>query len=98
MEEDENVIKTKQIDVNDIYYDNYTGYISPHTYIPYISYSTDFNKIDRLEKQIERMAKFINKIDIDEEICKNVKLPVCEKYCHGNCHICIEKYFEKEEN
>lgn len=51
---------------------------------------------EKLKKVINEMAKFINKLDADEEICSKVKLGTCEKYNNGNCEKCIIEYFERE--
>ena len=63
-----------------------------------VTYSNngDYNKIKKMEKQIDRMAEFINKMDVDEEICSKVKLGICEQYNNGNCKECIKKFFEEE--
>ena len=60
------------------------------------NYDNKENEITNLKKIISRMAKFINKLDVDEEICSKVKLGTCEKYNNGNCEKCIIEYFKKE--
>lgn len=64
----------------------------------FVTYSNNgnYNKIKKMEKQIDRMAEFINKMDVDEEICSKVKLGICEQYNNGNCKECIKKFFEEE--
>ena len=50
-----------------------------------------------LKKQLDLMAEFINKQDIDEEICKNNISDLCDEYGTGiNCIKCIKQYFENK--
>lgn len=63
-------------------------------------------KIDDLEKEkqadkeiknkiIDRMAEYINKLDIDEDICtKNIINPELCNEQYSNCKECIKQYFE----
>ena len=47
------------------------------------------------DKIIDKMAEFISKQDIDEDICKNES----GKLCNGegsNCIECIKEYFKEE--
>lgn len=60
----------------------------------YNVYNEDY--VRKMKKQIDRMAEFINKMDVDEEICSKVKLGICEQYNNGNCKECIKKFFEEE--
>lgn len=56
--------------------------------------SADKENIE-LKKQIDLMAEFINKQDIDEEICKNNISDLCDEFGTGiNCIKCIKQYFE----
>lgn len=49
------------------------------------------------DKQIDLMAEFINKQDIDEDICKNNISDLCDEYGTGiNCIKCIKQYFENK--
>ena len=63
--------------------------------------SADKENIE-LKKQLDLMAEFINKQDIDEDICKNNISDLCDEYGTGiNCIKCIKQYFEnkvKEDN
>lgn len=53
-------------------------------------------KIEDLnEKIIDRMAKFIEKQDIDETICKNKSGELCNDES-SNCIECIKGHFKKE--
>ncbi len=54
-------------------------------------------ELDKKDRIIENMTKYISKLDIDEDICsKNIINPqLCnEKY--SNCNECIKEYFEKK--
>lgn len=49
------------------------------------------------DKQIDLMAEFINKQDIDEDICKNNMSDLCDEFGLGiNCIKCIKQYFESK--
>jgi len=54
-------------------------------------------QIRELNAVIDVMAEWINKQDIDEEICKNnIKQPeLCNEY-GTNCRQCIKEYFYKK--
>lgn len=60
------------------------------------------NRIKELEsdkeiknKIIDRMAEYINKLDIDEDICtKNIINPELCNEQYSNCKECIKQYFE----
>lgn len=52
---------------------------------------------DLNEKIIDRMAKFIEEQDIDEDICKNESGKLCNDE-GSNCIECIKEHFKKEEN
>lgn len=55
------------------------------------------SKQEEKDKQIDLMAEFINKQDIDEEICKNNISDLCDEYGTGiNCIKCIKQYFENK--
>lgn len=56
------------------------------------------NKYKEQEKVIELMAKFINNIDIDEDICKVMgEKPYCDEYYNANnCIKCVIEYYEKK--
>ena len=62
----------------------------------------DKEKIKELEsdkeiknKIIDRMAEYINKLDIDEDICtKNIINPELCNEQYSNCKECIKQYFE----
>lgn len=69
--------------------------INTQLYTARWNYSDEqYIKNEKLEKVINEMAKFINKLDVDEEICSKVKLGICEKYNNGNCEKCIIEYFK----
>lgn len=44
---------------------------------------------------IDKMAKFIEKQDIDEAICKNEREKLCNDES-SNCIECIKEHFKKE--
>lgn len=46
--------------------------------------------IEELEKMVELMAKYINKIDVSEDICEGRTM------CDENCEECIKQYFAKQ--
>ena len=55
------------------------------------------SKQEEKDKQIDLMAEFINKQDIDEDICKNNISDLCDEYGTGiNCIKCIKQYFENK--
>ena len=49
----------------------------------------------QLKKQINLMAEYIATLDIEEDICKNIKNDNCDKMNFGECEYCIKQYFEK---
>ena len=52
-------------------------------------------ELQQKDKQIDLMAEFINKQDIDEDICKNNMSDLCDEFGTGiNCIKCIKQYFE----
>lgn len=53
--------------------------------------------IEKQQKVIDEMAKYINKLDIDEDICmKNVaNTELCNEE-YSNCVECIKEYFKKK--
>ena len=55
----------------------------------------DMSKIKNYKKQIELMAEYIATLDIEEDICANVKNNNCDKMSFGECEDCIKQYFEK---
>ena len=62
---------------------------------------TDLVKADReniqLKKQIDLMAEYISKIDIEEDICiKNKTNPDWCNEDYTNCKNCIKQYFERK--
>lgn len=51
-------------------------------------------ELEKKDKIILKMAKFINYVDIDELICKNVK---CDEYeSIEKCEQCIINFFKKK--
>ena len=50
---------------------------------------------DLNDKIIDKMAKFINEQDIDEEICKNENGKLCNDE-GSNCIECIKGHFKQE--
>ena len=46
--------------------------------------------IEELEKMVELMAKYINKIDVSEDICEGRTM------CDENCEECIKQYFAEQ--
>lgn len=62
---------------------------------------TDLVKADReniqLKKQIDLMAEYISKIDIEEDICiKNKTNPDWCNEDYTNCKNCIKQFFERK--
>ena len=58
--------------------------------------SNNLLELQQKDKQIDLMAEFINKQDIDEDICKNNMSDLCDEFGTGiNCIKCIKQYFEK---
>ena len=58
---------------------------------------TVLNLIQKQEKIIDKMAEYINELDIDEDICtKNVINPQLCNEEYSNCKECIKEYFKKE--
>ena len=56
-------------------------------------------KIDNKDKIINEMASYISNLDVDEDICKKVKISSCadETSVPASCCIdCIKQYFEKK--
>lgn len=54
-----------------------------------------FEEVEEKDKIIDLMAEFINKQDIDEDICKNNMNDLCDEYGTGiNCISCIKKHFQ----
>ena len=52
---------------------------------------TVLSELEKKEKQIDLMAEFINKFDLDESICKDIK---CNNdVTKQDCINCIKKYF-----
>ena len=49
-----------------------------------------------LKKQIDLMAEYIATLDIEEDICKNIKNDNCDKMNFGECEYCIKQYFENK--
>ena len=50
----------------------------------------------QLKKQINLMAEYIATLDIEEDICKNIKNDNCDKMNFGECEYCIKQYFERK--
>lgn len=48
-------------------------------------------------KIINRMAKYIATLDIDEDICSKTGKSNCDLMALGECEKCIIEYFEKKE-
>lgn len=56
-----------------------------------IAIDTVLSELEKKEKQIDLMAEFINKFDLDESICKDIK---CNNdVTKQDCINCIKKYF-----
>lgn len=56
----------------------------------------DIFKIKNYEKQIDLMAEYISKHDIDEDICKEQADNNCDDINReAECKDCIKQYFEK---
>ena len=45
-------------------------------------------------KIIDEMAEYMSRIDMSEDICRNVSEEYCKKY--KDCKPCIKQYFEKK--
>ena len=55
----------------------------------------------KLNKMIDEMASYISDFDVDEDICKKVKIPPCTDEISvpvNYCIECIKKYFERKVN
>lgn len=48
------------------------------------------------EQVIDLMAEYIATLDIEEDICKNIKKDNCDKMNFGECEHCIKQYFERK--
>ena len=48
------------------------------------------------DKIIDLMADYIATLDIEEDICANVKNDNCDKMNFGECEDCIKQYFERK--
>ena len=58
---------------------------------------SDIFKIKKKDKQIDLMAEYISKIDIEEDICiKNKTNPDWCNEDYTNCKNCIKQYFERK--
>ena len=58
---------------------------------------SDIFKINKKDKQIDLMAEYISKIDIEEDICiKNKTNPDWCNEDYTNCKNCIKQYFERK--
>ena len=59
-----------------------------------------FDEIERKDKIIEEMARFITNKDIDEDICRYQVVEHCKDEEHGVttnvCINCIKQYFERK--
>lgn len=54
-------------------------------------------ELEKKDEVIDEMAEWINKQDIDEEICKNnITQPELCNEEHSNCKECIKDYFSKK--
>ena len=50
---------------------------------------SDIFRIKKKDKQIDLMAKYINKIDVSEDFCEGKTM------CDENCENCIKQYFKE---
>lgn len=58
---------------------------------------TVLNLLEKKDKQIDLMAEYISKIDIEEDICiKNKTNPDWCNEDYTNCKDCIKQYFERK--
>lgn len=58
-----------------------------------------FEQTIYLDKQINLMAEFIARGDIEEDICvKTGRLNKCDSMAFGECENCIKQYFERKAN
>ena len=53
-------------------------------------------ELDKKDKIIDLMAEYIATLDIEEDICKNIKKDNCDKMNFGECEHCIKQYFERK--
>lgn len=56
----------------------------------------NFTEIKQKDKIIDLMADYIATLDIEEDICANVKNDNCDKMNFGECEDCIKQYFERK--
>ena len=67
--------------------------------IRYIKNSFDYviqKQTKQKDRQIDLMADYIATLDIEEDICKNIKKDNCDKMNFGECEHCIKQYFERK--
>lgn len=53
-------------------------------------------KLEKKDKQIYLMAGYIATLDIEDDICANIKNDNCDKMNFGECEDCIKQYFESK--
>lgn len=54
-------------------------------------------KIEKKNKMIDLMARYIASLDIEEDICeKTGRLNECDSMALGECEDCIKQYFERK--
>lgn len=54
-------------------------------------------KSEEYEEVIEKMAEYIGRLDTDEDICKEINVPVNEfRECEIACKDCVKEYFRNK--
>lgn len=54
-------------------------------------------EIEKKDKVIDEMAKYIASLDIEEDICVNTgRLGECDSMAFGECENCLKQYFENK--
>ena len=63
-----------------------------------VDYTFELNKeIEKQDKIIDEMAKYIAGLEIEEDICvKTGRLDECDSMAYGECENCIKEYFKKK--
>ncbi len=55
-------------------------------------------ELEKKDKIIDLMADYIATLDIEEDICANVKNENCDKMNFGECENCIKQYFKRKSD
>ena len=101
MSEEENTIKEKLDELRECleYGLDYKDYISVVNVFDYIEKILEKQRkeIEIKDKVIEEMAEYIGNLDTDEDICKEINVPVNEfGECEIACKDCVKEYFRNK--